>query len=452
MNLRMRLTVLVALCVAGAVVAVSFLAYFATEDRLVSSVDETLRGRASFEAAKFTPGDSPFHREESGERGPGIASVDVFQIVGSDGTVLGAPPGQDIGLPVSDRDRAVAAGTDDAYFRNVTVDGDEYRVYTAPKGSGVAVQVARPLDEVNATLEDLRWILIVVSAAGVGAATVLGLVVAHRSLRPVAELTAAAEHVTATQDLSHSIDVKGSDEVGRLAASFNTMLQELNASREQQRRLVADANHELRTPLTSLRTNVEFLASTGDLDPAERREVLDAIKVETEELTKIVSELVDLATDPRADERVREDVRLDELVAAVVERARRRSGIGIELRAEPTLVAGNPELLQRAVTNLVENACKWSPPDQPVEVSVRDGMVEVRDHGPGIPAQDLPYVFDRFYRSAGARSTPGSGLGLAIVKQIVEAHGGIARVDNAGQGTRAWFSLPTIEIDASPAG
>jgi two-component system sensor histidine kinase MprB len=182
------------------------------------------------------------------------------------------------------------------------------------------------------------------------------------------------------------------------------------------------------------------------LEP-EQRDVLNAITLEIDELTKIVSELVDLASDLRSDERIQVDVRLDELVAAVVERARRRSGLRIELRAEPTLVVGNPELLERAATNLIDNARKWSPSDRPIEVTVRSGVLEVTDHGPGIPAGDLPYVFDRFFRSAEARSTPGSGLGLSIVKQIIEAHGGTARVDSAASGTRASFSLPAVDFD-----
>jgi two-component system, OmpR family, sensor histidine kinase MprB len=448
MNVRTRLAILVALCVASAVVVVSFLAYFATKDRLISSVDATLRGRASFEAARPTTSEGPFIRPDGGPRGPGIASVDLFQIIGDDGTVLGTPPNQDVALPVSERDRAVAAGSARSYLRTVTVEGEQYRVYTAAKSRGEAVQVARPLEEVNATLSDLRWILVIVGSGGVAVATLLGLVVSYRSLRPVAQLTAAAEHVATTQDLSHSIPVRGRDELGRLAASFNTMLQELNASREQQQRLVADANHELRTPLTSLRTNVEFLATSEGLE-TEQRAILSAITFDVDELTKIVSELVDLASDPRADERVQVDVRLDELVGVVVERARRRSGLRIELQAEPTLVVGNPELLERAATNLIENACKWSPPDLPIEVTVRSGVLEVSDHGPGIPAGDLPYVFDRFFRSAEARSTPGSGLGLSIVKQIIEAHGGAARVDSAPSGTRASFSLPAVDFDST---
>lgn len=458
MSLRARLTVLVALCVAGAVIAVSFVAYVAIQDRLVSTLDETLEGRAQFVGGRggfgVGPGDdggSPgsFGRGDEGETPggfrPGIPSIDIFQLVNAEGVVAALPVDQAVELPVNDRDLGVAAGTGESYFHNVSVDGDEYRVYTAPGQAGEAVLVARSLDEVNSTLAGLRTILIGVSIAGVAVATGLGLVVAQRSLRPISKLTAAAEHVAATQDLSQTIDDSQRDEIGRLAASFNTMLRELDVSRQQQRRLVSDASHELRTPLTSLRTNVEVLARDDDLDPEKRAILRDAIG-EIEELTKIVTELVDLAMDPRADERERFDLRLDQLAEGVVERARRRSGLTIELDTEPTLVVGNPDLLERAVTNLVENACKWSPASERITVTVRDGRLAVRDAGPGIAAHDLPHIFERFYRSDEARAKPGSGLGLAIVKQVIEAHDGEVYVESgAGAGTLVSFVLPTVE-------
>ncbi len=457
MNLRTRLTVLVALCVAGAVVVASLVAYVATKNRLVGAVDETLEGRAQFVGERtFTfPVGGPVGGRQGNGAGqaepprPGIPSIDVFQVVDSQGATLFAPDDQDVVLPVSDRDLAVATGDRAAYLHNVSVGGEEYRVYTARGQQGEAILVARSLAEVNDTLAGLRNILIAVSVSGVAAATVLGLVVSQRSLRPISRLTLAAEHVAATQDLSHTIDAPGSDEIGRLAGSFNTMLRALDESREQQRRLVADASHELRTPLTSLRTNIEVLATDREID-AEKRAILNDAMTEVNELTKIVTELVDLAMDPRADERVQADVRLDEIAAAVVERARRRSGLRMELESEPTLVVGNAELLERAVGNLIDNACKWSPPDQPVRVLVRDGRVVVRDGGAGITAEDLPHVFDRFYRSNEARSKPGSGLGLAIVKQVAEAHGGKAFVESVpGRGTTAGFSLPTIPLGAT---
>jgi two-component system sensor histidine kinase MprB len=430
----------------------SAVAYFATRASLVDQIDETLQGRASFVSSRPAPGGSfPVGGPIGGNGvpGSGIASIDVFQVIDAEGNVLGVPLDQNVVLPVSDEDMAVASGSSGSFFRTVSVDGEEYRVYTSPIRANLAVQAARSLDEVNSTLEQLRTILLLVSVAGIGIATVLGLVVAQRALRPVSKLTLAAEHVAATQDLSQTIDVKQKDEIGRLASSFNTMLTELDASRQQQRQLVTDASHELRTPLTSLRTNVEMLARADDLPPEERKQVLDDAQFEINELTKIVGELVELATDVRIEERERQDVRLDDIARGVVERARRRTSLRIDIDAEPTLIVGNAELLERAIGNLVDNATKWSPREGVITVSVSDGAITVRDQGPGIPAPDLPHVFERFYRSEDARSTPGSGLGLAIVKQIVEAHGGSVRAENAPErGVLVGFSLPPISIGA----
>jgi len=272
--------------------------------------------------------------------------------------------------------------------------------------------------------------------------------VAQRSLRPVAKLTAAAEHVAKTQELDARIDVRRTDEIGRLARSFNEMLDALQESRRQQHQLVTDASHELRTPLTSLRTNIEVLQRSDGMPEDERRALLRDVTFELEELTKVVAELVELASDKRTDSREFEDVRLDRLAAAVVERAARRSGLSITLDAQPTLVVGSYGLLERAAGNLVDNACKWSPAGGSIEVSVADGAFRVCDHGPGIAAEDAPHVFDRFYRADAARSKPGSGLGLAIVKQIIEAHGGTAWVEAAaGGGTVAAFRLAPVVME-----
>ncbi len=472
MSLRARLTLLVAFCVAAAVMAVSLVAYVVAEDRLVSAVDDTLGGRAQFVAGQ-PPGVRPAGEDapvasapdEMGRRwysrvirgggmvGQGIPSIDIFQVVNASGEIVVAPADQVVLLPVSDDDLAVGTGNAKPFFHNATVDGREYRVFSSPGPNNTVVLTARSLEEVNNTLADLRIILIAVSIAGIVVATGLGMLVAHRSLRPVSKLTAAVEHVATTQDLSHSIEVRQGDEIGRLAASFNTMLQALETSRLQQRQLVTDANHELRTPLTSLRTNIELLARDESLPQEERQQILDDATFEIAELTKMVGELVDLATDPRATEREREDIRLDEVAEAVVARARRRSGLTIEVHAEPTLVVGHHDLLERAIANLVDNACKWSDDAGTIEVSVHDGAVGVRDHGPGIPAGDLPHVFQRFYRSDDARSKPGSGLGLAIVKQIAEAHGGSARAENAADGgVRVTVTLPTAPMDPQPVG
>ena len=229
------------------------------------------------------------------------------------------------------------------------------------------------------------------------------------------------------------------------------MLGALHESRLQQRQLVADASHELRTPLTSLRTNIEFLMRADDLPDGERRDLLRDVRSELEELTKIVQELVELASEQRPDVQSFEDVRLDQLAASVVERAGRRSSISVNLHATPTLVVGNYGLLERAAGNLVDNALKWSAADAPIDVSVADGMFTVRDRGPGISDADRPHVFDRFYRADAARGKPGSGLGLAIVKQIIDAHGGRVWIEPAaGGGTSAGFALQPVAIETKP--
>ncbi len=451
MSLRTQLTLLTALSVAIAVVAVSLAAYFAARDRLRGQIDQALQSRV------FVVRDaSGLPRRQDGEpqgrelraRDPFGQTDTFFQVINTGGAVVAAPLNQQGTIPVNDTDIAVANGTHPAYIRDVTSGGLHLRVITSPGRQGEAVQIARSLNEVDASLAGLRNILFAVSGSGVLLATIVGLLVAQRSLRPVAKLTAAAEHVAETQNLEARIEVRRNDEIGRLAASFNEMLQALHESRLQQRQLVTDASHELRTPLTSLRTNIEVLARGDDMGETERRQLLRDVTIELEELTKVVTELVELASDARTEAQAHEDVRLDQLAASIVERFSRRSGLRIELEARPTLVVGNYGLLERAAGNLLDNACKWNPPDGTVEVKVADGVLSVRDHGPGIEDVDRPHVFDRFYRSDAARAKPGSGLGLAIVKQIVEAHDGSVMIEPApGGGTIASIALPAVPMD-----
>jgi len=453
MSLRTQLALLTAISVAAAVIVVSLVAYFATRNRLMSEVDDSLQSRSLVVAdARGLPRHGP---EPGSDADPGLVMRDpfgetdlFFQVIDSTGAILRAPDYQEVQIPVSDDAKAVAAGNEGPYIAEANADGIHVRVLTSPGGPGEAVQIARSLQEIDASLAGLQRVLLVVSGAGIAVAAVFGLLVAQRSLRPVAKLTAAAEHVAKTQELDARIDVRRTDEIGRLARSFNEMLDALQESRRQQHQLVTDASHELRTPLTSLRTNIEVLQRSDGMPEDERRALLRDVTFELEELTKVVAELVELASDKRTDSREFEDVRLDRLAAAVVERAARRSGLSITLDAQPTLVVGSYGLLERAAGNLVDNACKWSPAGGSIEVSVADGAFRVCDHGPGIAAEDAPHVFDRFYRADAARSKPGSGLGLAIVKQIIEAHGGTAWVEAAaGGGTVAAFRLAPVVME-----
>jgi two-component system sensor histidine kinase MprB len=282
---------------------------------------------------------------------------------------------------------------------------------------------------------------VLVGGIGIALATAIAAFVATAALRPVRRLTAAAETVAATGDLTERVDVHGDDELGRLAARFNAMLAALQESVGRQRRLVADASHELRTPLTAARTNVDLLRE-GKLPEEEQRRALDEASVELDSLTSLVSDLVELA---RGEERKlrAEDLQLDELVEGVVERARTRAPQATFVTSlTPTKVHVDPVLLERAVSNLLDNAVKYSPVGAPIEVTVRDGQVVVADHGPGVADEDMPRIFDRFYRAAASRSKPGAGLGLAIVREAAEAHGGRATVESSPQGARFTLTLP----------
>ena len=307
------------------------------------------------------------------------------------------------------------------------------RVLTTPLRGGLALQIARPLDEVDSVLSRLRLLLVLVSLAGIALAAALGLLVTRTATTPVRRLIGTAEEIAATGDFTRRVETAGGDELARLGEAFNQMLAVLERSLGAQRQLVADASHELRTPLTSLRTNVELLAS-GRLADGERAAALEAAGVQVEELTVLVADLVELGRDGEQPPEL-EDVRLDLLVADAVQRAQRHApGVRFELDAEEVTVRGEADRLHRAVSNLLDNAVRWNPPDEPVEVTVRDGEITVRDHGPGVPEEERSRVFDRFYRAPDARGTPGSGLGLAIVRRVAEIHHGSATAEEASGG------------------
>ncbi|MGB2711903.1 MAG: HAMP domain-containing sensor histidine kinase, partial [Conexibacter sp.] len=345
--------------------------------------------------------------------------------------------------------RAVAAGNAGAFFSDASVGGVDVRVFTRPGPPGYALQIARPLTEVQRTLDRLAVVLLLVSAGGIALAAALGRFVARTALAPVARLTGTVEHVAETGDLSRRIEVPAAsgDELSRLARSFNAMLAALESSVGRQRQLVADASHELRTPLTSLRTNVEVLARSPTMPAAERDGLLADVVGQLDELGALVGDVVELA---REEEQPLETevVRFDELVEAAVRRARGRAGApSFEVALDPCLVRGVPARLDRAVANLLDNAAKWSPPGAAVEVALRDGGLTVRDRGPGIAPEDLPRVFERFYRAPAARGLPGSGLGLAIVRQVAELHGGRVEAQAAeGGGALLRLALP-LDID-----
>ncbi|MGH3080006.1 MAG: HAMP domain-containing sensor histidine kinase [Gaiellaceae bacterium] len=436
MSFRVRLTLVAAAAVALAVVLSSAVVYVVVRDELRDEVDAALEERAvEIQHAPFR-GPLP----EIGDPRLGGAGG-YFQIVTAGGAVR-RPRGADIPIPVSDRVLDVARGETDPFFTDTTIADTHVRVLTFPVGLGVAVQILRPLDEVDNTLERLRTFLILISLAGIGLAVALGLLVSRAAIAPVARLTRATERVTETGDLSERIDASGQDELSRLAGSFNAMLSALEESTQAQRQLVADASHELRTPLTSLRTNFEVLMSDRELEPEERRRLLDDVVEQIGEMTTLIAELIELARGDQLPSEL-EDVRLDLVAQDAVERTRRdRPGITFNTELHESVIRGVPASLERAIGNVLDNAAKWSTPGGEVDVRVEDATVTVRDRGPGIDETDLPYVFDRFYRSPSARGLPGSGLGLAIVRQVAEAHGGAVVAERAeGGGTRVTLRL-----------
>jgi two-component system sensor histidine kinase MprB len=446
-SFRARLALVAAAAVALAVLTASFVIYFVVRDQLLSTVDDSLQATA-VQIQASPPHDFAHFGTPAGELG----GATVYpQVVDANGKVYPTSASAEIRLPVSSEVIAVARGEHRGFFSDVEVSGIHFRVLTfpyifrspnVPDGIRGAVQASRSLTEVDHSLGRIKNLLILIAGGGIAIAAALGLAVSRAALAPVRRLTTATENVAETGDLSDRIDVSGRDELSRLAGSFNTMLGALQESSRAQRQLVADASHELRTPLTSLRTNIEVLASERTLPAGERERLLTDVVDQLAEMTTLISGLIDLA---RGEEETAEpeEVRLDLVASEAVERARRdRPAVTFTTNLQESTVQGVPSTIERAVANLLDNAAKWSPPGADVEVGVRDGEVSVRDHGPGIDEEDLPHVFDRFYRSRSARGRPGSGLGLAIVRQVAVAHGGEVVAEAAdGGGTRMTLRL-----------
>ncbi len=476
MSFRRRITLVSAAAVAIAVLLASLLIYVLTSQQLHGQVDTQLRSRAdTLRLAPYTPAAYSRRRlldllkRQGGAAPPSSAGNQLRnlqarpnqvrgyqQLIDSSGRVLFRSAS--VTLPVDERTRELAAGAGADFFQDASVDGSHLRILAEHIAPGRAIQVAEPLTEVDDLLGRLRLLLALVAVGGIALAALLGRLVAGAAVKPLRRLTQATEHVTLTRDLSGRIELEAHDEIGRLASSFNAMLDALeqsisalDASVDAQRQLVADASHELRTPVTSLRTNIEILQQQGPaMDPAEQHTLLGEVVEQTEELTLLINDLIDLARgeEPRTDA---EELRLDLLVGEVIERARRRSpGTPLQASLEPTIVRGVPARLERAVGNLIDNALKYSPLDGVVDVELRAGELTVRDHGPGISAADLPHVFDRFYRGAEARGRPGSGLGLAIVRQVATQLGGSITAEPApGGGTLMRLRLPHTALSAT---
>jgi two-component system sensor histidine kinase MprB len=443
--LRRRVAFAAALAVGVAVLAVAITSYLIVRGQLRGEVESELTAqhlRVDQIGSRALGGNLP--GISAGAGGPAPYQQVISQ--GGDVVRIGSAA-----LPVTNADEAIANAGAGTLFRDVSVGGVRLRMLTFGVLGG-AVQLARPLGPTDRVLSKLRLIMFLLLIGGVGVAAALGRVAARRVLAPLAEVARTAEVIGETEDLTRRIEVRADDEVGALASRFNGMLERLEQSRDAldesvraQRQLVADASHELRTPVTSLRTNVEVLLLGGELSADERDRLLSDVVEQSEELSALVNDLIELA---RGDEPhgATEDVRLDRVVAGSLERARRNApGVTFEGHLEPVVVEGVAARLERAVNNLLDNAARHSPHGGIVEITVNPGGVIVRDHGDGIDPVELPYVFDRFFRGEDARSAPGSGLGLAIVRQVAEQHRGAVSVVNAvGGGAEFTIALPGV--------
>jgi two-component system, OmpR family, sensor histidine kinase MprB len=471
MSLRTRMVLLAGVGVAIAAIAVAVASYEGTRSELQGQVDQSLQSLSKGPLGNIGMGPhggrSPLPQRPAPSRtghgdpdeGLGIDRLPPQAFGGASGafTVFKhgggtwVPPGQGYEIPSTPEIKALAASGQGQFYTDMTVKGTHIRVLVTGIGPDGALAVALPLTTVDNALHHQAVLLLVIGGAGILLAALLGFVVARTALAPIGRFTRQTERIAANPEWieRERVDVIGSDELARLARTFNRTLDALERSVEAQRNLVADASHELRTPIATIRANVQLMRDEDLLSTEDRSALRADVIQELDELTALVGDVVELARGSKPSDEPG-DVRLDSVVRDAVERARRRSPrLSFHQVIEPTLVRGEPARISRAVTNLLDNAAKWSPDDGVVEVTLHDGTLTVRDHGPGFNDEDLPFVFDRFHRAKEARSKPGSGLGLAIVRQATEAHGGFAEASNAPDGgavLRVGFG-PTLELE-----
>jgi two-component system, OmpR family, sensor histidine kinase MprB len=482
MSLRARMGLAGGVAVALAVIAVAVSAYAGTRSELLSQLDQSLHtlihpllvnagvvaGPTEAPGGNDSPGAGsapPPGRNGDGfgarndcdhglglddARGGGFGGPSGYvQLVSPTGSVCLAS-GETTKLPVDGAARALARTGHGSYVTDTTIGSTPLRVLVYGVGSLGAVQVALPLTDVDATMSHELLLLVIIAAAGIALAAVLGILVARTALAPIGRFTRQTEAIAANPDRldQERVDVHGGDELARLAQTFNRTLDALDQSVQAQRNLVADASHELRTPIATIRANLQLMRDEQLLSPEDRDALRNDIIEELDELTALVGDVVELARGAKLGSEPG-DVRVDQIVAAAADRTRRRAPqLTVELSLEPTLVHGEGDRIARAVANLLDNAAKYGQPGGVIEVDLHGGTLTVRDHGPGFHEEDLPFVFDRFHRARDARSQPGSGLGLAIVRQAAEAHGGFIQAANAlggGALLRIGFG-PTLEL------
>lgn len=447
-SLASRVILLTTIAVGLSVALVAVGAYFTARVQMQSALDSSLLDRAN----KAARSNTLLEASSAGIPPWALGAADVrvaFLDAQGHGRIFDRGPAMKLGGP----ELEVASGEAGSSLRTIVIAGERYRVVAVPtRQEGVALVIAQPLEDQDRILSRLGWVTVAFGIFGVLAAALAGWAVASNGLRPVRRLTDAVEEIARTEDLT-PIPLEGDDEVARLATAFNHMLTALDASRTRQRQLVADASHELRTPLTALRTNIDLLAMSArgdsgraDLPAEAREELLDDVKAQIEELTTLIGDLTELARDEPMPVQV-EPVDLADVVDHAVQRVRRRApGLTFEVFTRPWWVIGEAAELERAVTNLLDNAAKWSPEGGQVTVRLSDGVLTVDDQGPGIAEADRTRIFDRFWRSPDARTLPGSGLGLAIVRQVAERHSGsVEATANASGGARLVLRLPGRE-------
>jgi two-component system, OmpR family, sensor histidine kinase MprB len=458
-TLRNRVSLAAAVGVLVVVAAVSSVAYFFYAASLRSRVDGTLvdaAQQASSLAARFKQSGAASQSNSDVSRPVTVGSVELQLFPGP----VGVGQLTQVG-PLDSRDVAVSDGAQSPYFANTDYGGHQFRVYTAamPGGSnGSLVRTSWIADADDGALRNAALLLAGLTVAAAGITYCAARLTAGRILRPIGELTAAAEHVTQTRDLTARLRSNGSgddatnDEVGRLSSSFDTMLAALHDSVAAQRQLVADASHELRTPLTSLTTNLDLLEDGAGLADPQAPALVRAAREQATELDQLITDLLDLARYHESTPH-RETVRLDLLTEQAVHRLRKRVPHAIiDAELLPCLVHADPAAVDHAISNLVDNALKWSPPGTAVRVDVEDGRVSVSDDGPGIADEDLPHIFERFYRAPDARGMPGAGLGLAIVGSVAQANGGTVDVRTGPGGSTFTLAFPQVPDPPHPGG
>jgi two-component system sensor histidine kinase MprB len=450
MSLRTRIALAAAVAVAAVAVVLGAIGYFPTRAQLVDQIRAELRqGAAPFLTSHSTDHDQGGHGGQKGETG-GVACLSAgdghvpgaelggapgyFQSVCPDGRAV-ADLGGTPQLPVTPRVLQIAQRARGSFYFTATVRGIHVEILTIGDTSDhKAIEVALPLTGVDSVLHKLSVTYLILVGVGIVLAGAVGLLIARAAVAPILRFSAKTEKATGSLDQPQRLEETGAPELRRLAASFNQTLDALERSVQAQRHLIADASHELRTPMAALRSNIQVFLDAERLPAGEQRELQDAILAELDDLTQLVADVLELARGSSPSEHT-EPVELDGLVRDAVDRTRRRApATKFELDLEPTVINNSSERVNRAVLNVIDNAREWSPDGEAIEVSVRNGVLTVRDHGPGFDEKDLAHVFDRFYRSDDARRMPGSGLGLAIVKQAAEAHGGSAIAANAPDG------------------